>query len=417
MSGTLKDLLESHIKDANSLHEATELLNELQAQAETATHRLALLEKAISTDYDSIVITEVDLEEPGPRIVYVNDGFTRMTGYSREEAIGQTPRMLQGEKTDPEVLRVLKEKLHHGQSFFGHTVNYRKDGSEFINQWDIHPIFNDSGELAYWVSYQHDISQRKQSELTLMDADLEFDDLFEESKRVSIDVDIQGNVLSANKMFRDMTGLDADQLKEIKVWDIFEAGHSSALKQEFSGGSGVAVSGEFKLGNVVKRDIEVVVSSRKVGGTDQEVIRLLLQNKSAQSKIMEALGERSAWMGSLFGAPEHVEYRYPLEVLNGDEELKVAPTFSGDALEKVFGEDASALRTVGLYPHVHKDDRQGYLTFLGEVQNGTSKTHTYRIVLGDEAVDVIDYAVPVADDSGKVLSVKGRLSKKISGTN
>ncbi|MDR9387472.1 MAG: PAS domain S-box protein [Balneolaceae bacterium] len=417
MSETLKNLLESTIKDEAFLKDATQLIDDLQTQLETVTHRLELLEKAISTDYDSIVITEVDLDKPGPRIVYVNDGFTRMTGYSREEAIGQTPRMLQGEKTDPEVLRVLREKLHHGQSFFGHTVNYRKDGSEFINQWDIHPIFDDAGDLAYWVSYQHDISQRKQSELTLMDADLEFDDLFEESKRVSVDVDIQGNVLSANKMFRDMTGLDADQLKEIKVWDIFEAGHSSALKEAFSGGNGVDVSGEFKLGNVVKKDIDVVVSSRNVGGTDQEVIRLLLQNKSAQSKIMEALGERSAWMGSLFGTPEHVEYRYPLEALHGDEEIKDAPTFSGDALEKVFGEEASALRAAGLYPHVHEDDRQGYLSFIAEVQKGTSKTHTYRIVIGNEAVNVIDYAVPVADDSGQVLSVKGRLSKKISGTN
>jgi PAS domain S-box-containing protein len=417
MSAKLKELLTSHITDHNSLQEATQLLEELQSKADTASHRLALLEKAISTDYDSIVITEVDLDEPGPRIVYVNDGFTRMTGYSREEAIGQTPRMLQGEKTDPEVLRVLKEKLHQGQSFFGHTVNYRKDGSEFINQWDIHPIFNDAGELAYWVSYQHDISQRKQSELTLMDADLEFDDLFEESKRVSIDVDIQGNVLSANKMFRDMTGLDADQLKEIKVWDIFEAGHSKTLQEEFSGGNGVEVSGEYTLGNVVKRDIDVVVSSRKVGGTDQEVIRLLLQNKSAQSKIMETLGERSAWMGSLFGTPEHVEYRYLLDALSNDEEIHTAPSFSGDALEKVFGDQASGMRSVGLYPHVHEDDRQGYLSFISDVQKGTSKTHTYRLVIGTETLNVIDYAVPVADDSGQVLSVKGRLSKKISGTN
>jgi PAS domain-containing protein len=88
MSGTLKKFLESTINDEASLKKASQYVDDLQNQLETATHRLELLEKAISTDYDSIVITEVDLEEPGPRIVYVNDGFTRMTGYSREEAIG-----------------------------------------------------------------------------------------------------------------------------------------------------------------------------------------------------------------------------------------------------------------------------------------------------------------------------------------
>ena len=100
-------------------------------------HQLKLLEYAIRNDYDSILITELDLDRPGPTIVYVNEGFTHMTGYTKEEVIGKTPRILQGPKTDRAILERLKRRLIEGQAFFGHTINYRKDGTEFINQWDI----------------------------------------------------------------------------------------------------------------------------------------------------------------------------------------------------------------------------------------------------------------------------------------
>jgi PAS domain S-box-containing protein len=92
---------------------------------------------------------------------------------------------LQGPKTDRAVLDILKKRLQEGQSFFGHTVNYRKDGSEFVNQWDIHPLTNEEGEITHWVSYQHDITERKRSEKKVVDAEIEFDRLTEESKKHS----------------------------------------------------------------------------------------------------------------------------------------------------------------------------------------------------------------------------------------
>ncbi|MEO9887270.1 MAG: PAS domain S-box protein, partial [Balneola sp.] len=157
------ELIKSCSKDKASESKLESLFSEILQKYDRTKSHLSLLENATKHDYDSILITELNLKEPGPRIVYVNDGFTKMTGYSREEVIGKTPRILQGEKTDRHVLDRLKKRLIDGQAFFGHTVNYRKDGSEFINQWDIHPLTNSEGEITHWVSYQRDITERQET--------------------------------------------------------------------------------------------------------------------------------------------------------------------------------------------------------------------------------------------------------------
>ncbi|MEX2604015.1 MAG: PAS domain-containing protein, partial [Gracilimonas sp.] len=139
LSPKIIDQLKQCSKDEASFSKLKELCEEIYHQYINSEKQLSLVEQAIKHDYDSILITELDLEAPGPKIVYVNEGFTRMTGYTKEEVLGKTPRILQGEKTDRQVLNRLKQRLIEGQAFFGHTVNYKKDGTEFINQWDIHP--------------------------------------------------------------------------------------------------------------------------------------------------------------------------------------------------------------------------------------------------------------------------------------
>ena len=111
------ELLKKHAKDADSFNKLEESFKGLYEKYVQASTHVDLLESAIRNDYDSILITELNLEKPGPKIVYVNDGFTRMTGFSKSEAIGNTPRMLQGPKTDRAILDRLKRRLVEGQAF------------------------------------------------------------------------------------------------------------------------------------------------------------------------------------------------------------------------------------------------------------------------------------------------------------
>ena len=94
----LQDQLKGLAKDKEAYNKLEELFDDLNEKYASTRKQLELLEYAIRNDYDSILITELTLEKPGPKIVYVNNGFTKMTGYSKEDAIGKTPRMLQGPK-------------------------------------------------------------------------------------------------------------------------------------------------------------------------------------------------------------------------------------------------------------------------------------------------------------------------------
>lgn len=119
---------------------------------------LELFRVAVESAYDAVLITDADLDPPGPHIVYANAAFTRMTGYSLDEIRGQAPRILQGPDTDPEVLRRLRNSLEQGQPFEGRTVCYRRDGTAFDIEWRTAPMHDRDGNIRYFVAVQRDIT-------------------------------------------------------------------------------------------------------------------------------------------------------------------------------------------------------------------------------------------------------------------
>lgn len=120
----------------------------------------ALFKEAADQSFQAITVTRAVGEEAPSEIVYVNETFTEMTGYEAEEVIGETPGMLQGPKTEQEVLDRLDRKIQRGQTFHGETVNYRKDGSEFIIEWKVVPVKQD-GDETYHVAVQRDVTNRR----------------------------------------------------------------------------------------------------------------------------------------------------------------------------------------------------------------------------------------------------------------
>jgi PAS domain S-box-containing protein len=129
--------------------------------------QLRLLEACVANLNDVVLITEAEpFSSPGPRIVFVNEAFTRLTGYTREEVIGRTPRLLQGLKTDRAELARVDAALRRWERVSAEVVNYRKDGSEFWLEMQIAPVADDNGWYTHWVSIERDITERKQAEAT-----------------------------------------------------------------------------------------------------------------------------------------------------------------------------------------------------------------------------------------------------------
>ncbi len=138
--------------------------------------QLRLLETAVSRLNDIVVITEFEpFDEPGPRIVFVNDAFERQTGYSREEAIGKTPRFLRGPKTQRAELDRMGEAMKKWQPVRAEIVNFTKAGKELWLEIDITPIADESGRYTHWVAVERDITERRrqQEEILSLNSKLE----------------------------------------------------------------------------------------------------------------------------------------------------------------------------------------------------------------------------------------------------
>lgn len=123
--------------------------------------QLQIFKQTCDSAVEAVVITDADLEKPGPHIVYVNRAFCEMTGYSSSELIGKTPRILQGVGTDFDMLMRLRESLERGHSFQGETVNHRKDNRPYIVEWNIEPLRNEQGIVTHFASTQRDLTERK----------------------------------------------------------------------------------------------------------------------------------------------------------------------------------------------------------------------------------------------------------------
>ncbi len=124
--------------------------------------RLRLLESVAIHARDSIVITEAEpLDLPGPRILFCNNAFTEATGYSAEEVIGKTPRILQGPGTDPAARAQLRAAFAAWQPITIEMLNYRKDGGEFWVELSIVPVANEDGWFTHWISVQRDVTERR----------------------------------------------------------------------------------------------------------------------------------------------------------------------------------------------------------------------------------------------------------------
>jgi len=128
---------------------------------------LRRLQQAI--DGANVAITLADPSKDDNPLVYVNDAYEQLTGYSTEEALGRNCRYLQGEETDPERVSTLREAIDEEEPVTVELRNYRKDGTEFWNRLTVTPIYDDDGTLIRYLGTQEEITDRKARERQLLE--------------------------------------------------------------------------------------------------------------------------------------------------------------------------------------------------------------------------------------------------------
>ena len=127
-------------------------------------HRQADIERAglvaaVEQSADAVVITDTRGE-----IQYVNPAFTAMTGYSREEAIGQNPRVLKSGRQPPEFYNELWDAIASGRFWHGEVINRRKDGTFYTEEMKITPVRDSHGEIVSYIAIKRDVTGRRAAE-------------------------------------------------------------------------------------------------------------------------------------------------------------------------------------------------------------------------------------------------------------
>lgn len=124
--------------------------------------QLTLLESVITNTSDAIVITDaLSATSTGSKIIYINEAFTKMTGYQLEDVLGKTPRLLQGPMTNRNEIVRLKSAIEKWEHCEIETINYKKNGDPFWVSLSIVPVANENAEYTHWIAIQKDVTERR----------------------------------------------------------------------------------------------------------------------------------------------------------------------------------------------------------------------------------------------------------------
>ena len=147
VSSALFEESRGNFRTSNIIHDQT-----ARKEAEASLRRLSLV---VEQAPDSIIITDLDAN-----IEYVNEAFVRNSGYSREEVLGQNPRMLRAGRTPAAEYLAMWETLTQGRTWKGAFHNRRKDGTEFVESSIITPIQQPDGRYTHYVAIKEDITEK-----------------------------------------------------------------------------------------------------------------------------------------------------------------------------------------------------------------------------------------------------------------
>ncbi|MFA9213693.1 MAG: PAS domain S-box protein [Candidatus Methylacidiphilales bacterium] len=155
---TLRDEYGKPTRMIGAMQDITNQINEEQ--------RLRLYASVITNTNDGILICKIgDKNSLSTEVIFANEAFCKMTGYSSDELIEKSPFLLHGPKTSQETLEFIRINTQKCQQFEAEIINYKKDGTEFWIDFSSVPVSNEIGEFTHWISIQRDITARKVAEV------------------------------------------------------------------------------------------------------------------------------------------------------------------------------------------------------------------------------------------------------------
>ncbi|MFP4133562.1 MAG: EAL domain-containing protein [Halothece sp.] len=180
--------------------------------------QLNLLERAINASSNGIIIT--DAQQQDNPIIYINEAFERITGYTFNEVVGYNCRFLQGNDCEQPGLKKIRMALQQGQECCTVLRNYRKDGSQFWNELYISPVKDVTGKITNFIGVQNDITERKLAEEKLKASEQQFRIAFENAPVATALVALNGSFLEVNESLCKLLGYSKQELMARSLLEI-----------------------------------------------------------------------------------------------------------------------------------------------------------------------------------------------------
>ncbi len=181
--------------------------------------RLRKLSSAVEQSPASVVITDTR-----GTIEYVNPTFTRVTGYTAEEAIGQNPRILKSGMQPDTMYKELWKTVLSGREWHGEFANRKKNGDIFWESASIVPIKNPAGAITHLLAVKEDISERKRAEEALKASEKRYRLLFERNLAGVVRTSLDGRILECNPAGAHLLGYDSPQeLLSVPITNVYQA--------------------------------------------------------------------------------------------------------------------------------------------------------------------------------------------------
>lgn len=234
-----------------------------------------ILSTAIDQISVAVVLTDIDAN-----IIYANNAFETITGYSINEVIGKNPRILKSGLTSDVVYEKMWNIISNGGIWNGEQINKKKDGSFYYEDSRITPIYNKKGELTYYMAVKHDITRRKMLEEKLKEIALK-DSLTDTYNRWYVFerlAQILDNYKRARSTF-SISIIDIDHFKEVND----KYGHQAGdyILKEFT--------------KIINEDIRSYDILGRYGGEEFILILLDTDKKKAQyllRRILKRVSEK-----------------------------------------------------------------------------------------------------------------------------
>ena len=386
------------------------LLSSLAASWMSSTRKREKSKSLLQSAAFNAAASAIVITDPRGTIQWVNPAFTKLTGYTFEETVGQNPRILKSNRQDRHFSKNLWDTILAGEIWSGEITNLKKDGQSYIEEMTIAPVRSGHGEVTNFVAIKQDLTDRRRSEEAMRRSEMKFRTLFDSTTDAVMLLDEKG-FSDCNKAALLVYGCSSKEaLCSRHPADLSPPTQPGGMDSLTLANQHIATavqkgSNHFEwvhkradTGEIFSADVQLTAMDLDGERTVQAVVRDITERKQAEQTLHaseEQFRQLADNIHEVFFVvePDPVQMKY------------LSPAYDdvwGRPRQETYDRPAAWIESV------HPEDREGVGHFFARSIQGIQSEMAYRIVRPDNSIRWISARTfPVRDAEGRLKRIVG----------